>query len=84
MIKTQVLCDVCMQPMPEDENNIIHLYRTKECDTRSLYPYLCKSCAEKIDAALRKFKDDTQHEKELAAKFAKANAERKKQLGTKG
>lgn len=91
MIKTQVFCDFCEKPIPEmtmvlDGNEVpcVDLAITKEWDTRSLFPHLCKSCADKIDNALLKMKTGMTHKKELAVKYAKINAERKERLGTKG
>lgn len=84
MIKTQVICDLCERPLPEDENHNVFLHKTKEWDTHLIFPHLCESCANKLDTGLRLVKEDAGYKAQLAAKFAKANAERREKLGTKG
>lgn len=84
MLKIVTICDFCEQPIPEDENNIVQLHRTRVIETRKLFPHLCERCAGKIDTAVEF--DRKQHVKksELAARMAKINAERRERLGTKG
>lgn len=91
MIKTLVLCDFCEKPLPtqpvldsEYGAEEVVLHKTKEWDTRLIFPHLCYSCASKLDKALRVVKEDAGYKAQLAAKFAKINAERKERLGTKG
>ena len=91
MIKTQVLCDVCGQPLPVtieealgEPVECVKLSRTKEWDTRLLFPHLCENCAIKIDTTLRKFKDSVTAERLMAEQFAKLNKERRNQLNSKG
>lgn len=92
MIKTQVLCDVCEKPFPTriEETDfgpvecVAGFSKTKEWDTRKLFPHLCDSCALKMDSALLKFKDETTLEALINARNRKINDERKKKLGTEG
>ncbi len=93
MIKyAQVLCDVCERPFPTTQEEteygpvecVVGFSRTKEGDTRKLFPHICEKCAGKIDDALRKFKNETTAEALINARNKKLNDERKKKLGTKG
>ena len=84
MIKTLVYCDVCERPLPIEEDGRVQLYTTKEWDTRMLFPHMCKSCAEKIDSALLKFKERSTMRREILNRNAKLNAERRERLGSKG
>ena len=91
MFKYEVYCDCCDKPIPTitmtidgSEVPCVDLAITKECDTRLLFPHLCKSCAGKIDSALLKMKTGMTHKRELCAKYAKINDERRERLGTKG
>ena len=84
MIKTQVYCDFCEKPIPEDDYSIIRLSRTKFRAVHALFPYLCESCAEKLDNVLKIHEEALRKQSELAAKFAKANKDRRERLGTEG
>lgn len=91
MIETQLICDFCLKPIPYDYDDwgsgpvrCVNLRYTKECDTKDMFPHLCESCAEKLDKVIVRYKSDMQKQSELAAKFAKANAKRREQLGTEG
>lgn len=84
MVKMAVFCDFCELPMPEDADNNVKLFITKEIETRKLYPHLCERCATKIDAAVRFNRKLCVSKSELAAKMAKINDERKERLRTKG
>lgn len=80
-------CDICGLPLKLEYIDYMHTYktyRTKEWDTKSLYPCLCESCAGKLDAAIKKVKDEAVLNNLIAARNTKLNAERKQKLGTKG
>ena len=84
MIKTLVLCDVCERPLPIEDGNTVKLHRTKEWDTRILFPHLCECCALKIDNALLKMKEGVTYKREILNRNAKINEERRKKLNSKG
>lgn len=91
MIKTQVICDVCEQPLPVKTKSVdgklvdyVELHKTKIWNTRSLYPHLCENCALKIDNALLQLQNEIQQEQLIAARNKKLNAERRERLGTNG
>lgn len=80
----KVCCDICDRPLPIEEDNVVRLFKTKEIDTRKLYPNLCESCANKIDEAIRHDRGHRVSKAELAARMAKINENRRKLLNTKG
>ena len=92
MIITQVLCDVCGRPFRQNtrcrdqakEVTVIGLSRTKEWDTRTLFPHLCEGCAAKIDLALAACKNGMTTRTLIAANYKKLNEERREKLRTKG
>ena len=92
MIITQVLCDVCGRPFRHNkrcrdqskEVTVIGMSRTKEWDTRSLFPHLCEGCAAKIDLALAAQKNGLETRRILLERFREVNEERKEKLGTNG
>ena len=84
MIKTVVYCDFCDKPMPEDELSNVQLHRAKEFDTRGYFPHMCKTCAEKIDYILMRYKEDAAHKAGLASMYAQINKERREMLGSEG
>ena len=92
MIITQVLCDVCGRPFRFNERcrdqakevTVVGLSRTKEWDTRALFPHLCEGCATKIDLALSDCKNGLTNRARLAAKYKELNDERREKLGTNG
>lgn len=91
MITTLVMCDFCDRPVlsrveiidGEKCRNVV-MHRTKEWDTRTLFPHLCEVCAEKLDLALGKMKAEMTLAHSTAALYAKKNAERRERLGTDG
>jgi uncharacterized protein YlaI len=83
MIKMIIACDVCGQELPV-EGDILLTHRTKEVNTKDIYPHLCKNCADKIDNAIRLGRAQGAKRAELMAKYQKMNAERKKKLGLEG
>ena len=84
MIELSVFCDFCSNRMPGDENNNVQLFKTKEIDTRKLFPHLCENCANKLDEAVRFDRKQYISKSGLAARMARINAERKARIGTKG
>lgn len=83
MIVNQVLCDFCGNPLPVEDGSV-KLHRTKEWDTRLIFPHLCEKCAAKIDYVLLAEKNDAIKRGEISIKNTKLNAERRERLGTKG
>lgn len=84
-------CDFCERPLPvetiDDRGETIEytkLSHTKEWKTRSIFPHLCPSCAEKIDMVLRKYKEDVPKEMLLTKHYAKLNEQRRSMTGSKG
>lgn len=73
-----------MDELGEEDFEFIGMYRTKEWDTRTLFPLLCESCACCIDRALRKMKTEMCHKEMLLMKYRALNSERRGRLGTKG
>lgn len=92
MIKNLVICDCCEKPIPTHievdevygEVECLELARTKEWDTRLIFPHLCEKCATKIDYVLLKEKEDAIKKGEISVRNAKLNAERREKLGSKG
>ena len=81
------VCDFCERPLlirNFEGVDAAGYYVTKEWNTKSLFPCLCESCAGKLDAAIKKVKDEAALNSLIAARNAKLNAERKQKLGTKG
>lgn len=92
MIITQVLCDVCGRPFRQHERcrdqakevTVTGFSRTKEWDTRKLFPHLCEGCAAKIDLALATCKEGMTTRGILLERYHELNEERKERLGTNG
>jgi hypothetical protein len=83
----KVCCDICDRPLPVEiieDMKCVQTYRTKEWDTRKLFPNLCKSCASKLDMAFDDLKNGMIKREQLLIKFKKANEERRQRLGTEG
>ena len=92
MIVTQVLCDFCGKPFRHERSSDDHskevtvtgFARTKEWDTRDLFPHLCAGCADKLDVALAACKNGMTKQALLAERNSRLNEERRKRLGTNG
>lgn len=84
MVKLRVICDICERPLPEDDDGIIYTHRTKEWDTRNLFPCLCERCASKVDQALLSMKNSETHRRAIMERNKKLNDERREKLNTKG
>ena len=70
--------------LDDGEFEYIGMYRTKEWNTRDLFPNLCETCACCIDQALRKMKTDMCHREAMLLKYKALNMERRERLGIKG
>ncbi len=77
----KVVCDFCDKPLEFEDKGYV-VYRTKQLDTRSILPHLCKSCAEKLDDIFASIY--TPKRKDLLEKTTKLNKARRERLGTKG
>lgn len=87
MVEMRTLCDFCNQPMPVvdiEGFDTVELFRTKEIDTKKLFPHLCKNCADKLDKTMLLCKKRWLEEGDAVAAIAKRNAERRELLRTKG
>ena len=84
MIKMAPFCDFCNHPIQEDANDNVLIFRTKEIDTKDLFPHLCENCAKKLDKTMLLCKKKWLDEGDKVAQIAKRNAERRELLGTKG
>ena len=81
------ICDFCGRPLKIENvsgTDVYKFYVTQECKTKDLFPCLCESCAEKLDATIKKVKDEAILRGLVADRNARLNAERKAKLGTKG
>lgn len=92
MIVTQVLCDFCGKPFRHNkrchdntkEVTVTGFARTKEWDTKELFPHLCEGCAGKLDLALAACKNGMTTQTLLAEHYRKINDARREKLGTDG
>ena len=78
-----IICDFCNKPLEFEDGRYI-LYRTKKFNTRNIYPYLCKDCAEKLDNLFETYEAGIRSRREIIEKFRKLNQERREKIGTKG
>lgn len=91
MITTVVMCDFCERPVLSRVEVIdgsrcrnVPIHKTKELDTTRLFPHLCKDCAEKLDLVLGEARLVYTSARSVMLDYAKKNAERREQLGTRG
>lgn len=81
------VCDFCDKPLEYDGDRYV-IYRTKQLDTRSVLPHLCKSCAEKLDDIFLETKTRLVSSKEFEERvtdlYSQVNKARRERLGTKG
>ena len=80
----KVCCDICERPMVVEDGNTIKLFRTREIDTRKLYPNMCENCSNKIDEAVRYDRNRYMRKSEILARMNRLNKERKERLRTEG
>ena len=81
------VCDFCDKPLEYDGSRYV-IYRTKQLDTKSILPYLCKSCAEKLDNIFLETKTrlvtSKEFEERVSNLYSQVNNARRERLGTKG
>lgn len=75
------VCDFCDKPLEYDGSRYV-IYRTKQLDTKSILPHLCKSCAEKLDNIFARLY--VPERMDLLEKATELNKARRERLGTKG
>lgn len=75
------VCDFCDKPLEYDGSRYV-IYRTKQLDTKSILPHLCKSCAEKLDDIFARLY--VPERMDLLEKATELNKARRERLGTKG
>lgn len=75
------VCDFCDKPLEYDSSRYV-IYRTKQLDTRNIFPNLCKSCAEKLDDIFSRLY--VPERMDLLEKATELNKARRERLGTKG
>lgn len=78
-----IVCDFCNKPL-ELEDGRYTFYRTKKINTRKIYPYLCKDCAEKLDDLFEAYEARIGTRREIIERYRKLNQERREKIGTKG
>lgn len=80
-MSVKVVCDFCDKPLEYDGSRYV-IYRTKQLDTKSILPHLCKSCAEKLDDIFARLY--VPERMDLLEKATELNKARRERLGTKG
>ena len=80
-MSVKLVCDFCDKPLEYDGSRYV-IYRTKQLDTKSILPYLCKSCAEKLDNIFARLY--VPERMDLLEKATELNKARRERLGTKG
>ena len=75
------VCDFCDKPLEYDGSRYV-IYRTKQLDTKSILPHLCKSCAEKLDDIFARLY--VPERMDLLEKATELNKARRERLRTKG
>ena len=78
-----IICDFCNKSLEFEDGRYI-FYQTKKINTRKIYPYLCKDCAEKLDGLSEAYEARTGTRKEIIERYRKLNQERREKIGTKG
>lgn len=92
MFVTQLVCDFCGKPFRNHkrcydnskEVTVMGLARTKEWNTKELFPHLCQSCANKLDLALAACKNGMTVQALLTEQYRKINDARREELGSNG
>lgn len=80
-MSVKVVCDFCDRPLEFEDNRYV-IYRTKQLDTRDIFPHLCRSCAEKLDDIFARLY--VPERMNLLEKVTELNKARRERLGTKG
>lgn len=83
----KVVCDFCDKPLEYEDGRYV-IYRTKQLDTRSILPHLCRSCANKLDKLWAETKARKMAKEEFEERvtdlYSQVNKARRERLGTKG
>ena len=84
-------CDFCERPMKMETVDTDYgpveatkVARTKEVNTRRIFPQLCEDCAGKLDEVVRLAKDEWVKQIDISSRNAAINSARREALGTKG
>lgn len=77
------VCDFCDKPLEYDGDRYV-IYNTKRLNTRKIFRYLCKNCADKLDMVIELAEDSTRKRCQDFGHWTKINKARREQLGTKG
>ena len=92
-MSVKICCDFCEKPIPIEEIDFDDGYgpvdaycvkRTKELNTRKLFPCLCESCAEKLDKVISLARETWLKEIDISHRNQTLNDARRKLLGSKG
>ena len=78
-----VVCDFCSRPL-DVVDGAYKTYRTKEVNTKDILPYLCETCANKLDEIIAESRARLMKQGEIADRVTKLNKERREELGTSG
>lgn len=77
------VCDFCDKPLEYDGDRYV-IYNTKRLNTRKIFRYLCKNCADKLDMVIELTEDTTRERCQDFGRWTKINKARRERLGTKG
>ena len=92
-MSVEVCCDFCGKQIPIEQvdfddgfgpTDCICIKRTKELNTRKLFPQLCESCADKLDEVVRLARETWLKEIDIAHRNQTLNDVRRSLLGSKG
>ena len=78
-----IVCDFCGKPLDVVDGSC-KTYRTKELNTKDILPFLCKTCACKLDEILAESKTRFMKQGEIIERVTRLNKERREELGTSG
>lgn len=77
------VCDFCDKPLDFEDGRYL-IYHTKRLNTRKVFRYLCKNCADKLDAIIEFSEDATRERCQNFGHWARINKARRERVGTKG
>lgn len=85
----KICCDFCNKPLPLELDSSVYAFtskpvKTKELDTRKLFPHLCKECAYKLDQTLILARKTWLKQADISHRNTELNNTRRALLGTKG
>lgn len=87
------VCDLCERPMPIDTIDFndglgpikcVETHRTKVVRTNKIFPYLCESCANKLDRMFEELNLRSENRREIMERYYRINQERRNKYGSKG